>query len=45
MRPTAQVDPIIAALGTLKTDQIDLTVIAKNRKQASELVEKVGFDQ
>lgn len=45
VRPTAQVDPIIAALGTLKTDQIDLTVIAKNRKQASELVEKVGFDQ
>lgn len=45
VRPGAQIDPIIAALGPLKTDQIDLTVIAKNRKQAAELVEKVGFDQ
>lgn len=45
VRPGATIDPIIAGLGTLKTDQIDLTVIAKNRKQAAELVEKVGFDQ
>lgn len=44
VRPGAQIDPIIAALGPLKTDQIDLTVIAKNRKQAAELVEKVGFN-
>lgn len=45
VRPGAVIDPIIAALGPLKTDQIDLTIIAKNRKQASELVDKVGFDQ
>ncbi len=45
VRPGAQIDPIIAALGPLKTDPIDLTVVAKNRKQAAELIEKVGFDQ
>jgi iron(III) transport system substrate-binding protein len=45
VRPGAQIDPIIASLGTLNTDKIDLTAIAKNRKQASELVDKVGFDQ
>jgi iron(III) transport system substrate-binding protein len=45
VRAGAQIDPIIAALGPLKTDQIDLMAIAKNRKQAAELIEKVGFDQ
>jgi iron(III) transport system substrate-binding protein len=45
VRPSAPIDPIIGALGPLKTDQIDLTQIAKHRKQASELVDKVGFDQ
>ncbi len=45
VRPGALIDPIIAFLGTLKTDQIDLTVIVKNRKQAAELADKVGFDQ
>jgi iron(III) transport system substrate-binding protein len=45
VRPGATIDPIIAALGQLKTDQIDLTQIAKHRKLASELVDKVGFDQ
>jgi iron(III) transport system substrate-binding protein len=45
VRPGAQIDPIIAALGPLKTDTIDLTTIAKHRKQAAELIEKVGFDQ
>jgi iron(III) transport system substrate-binding protein len=37
-------DPIIAALGTLVVDQTSLTDIARNRKAASELVDKVGFD-
>ena len=45
VRPGALIDPIIASLGTLKTDQIDLTVIVKNRKQAAELADKIGFDQ
>jgi iron(III) transport system substrate-binding protein len=44
VRPSAKSDPIIAALGTLKTDTIDLRAIAKARKTASELVDKVGFD-
>lgn len=45
VRPDVTPDPIIAALGPLKTDQIDLTAIAKNRKLAAELADKVGFDQ
>jgi iron(III) transport system substrate-binding protein len=44
VRPGAKVDPIIAALGTLKTDTVDLRAVAKARKTASELVDKVGFD-
>lgn len=45
VRQGAKIDPIIAALGTLKPDTIDLTQIAKNRKHASELIDRVGFDQ
>ena len=37
-------DPLIAALGPLKVDSINLLEIAKNRKEASLLMEKVGFD-
>jgi iron(III) transport system substrate-binding protein len=44
VRSGAKVDPIIAALGTLKTDGVDLRAVAKARKTASELVDKVGFD-
>ena len=44
VRSSAKSDPIIAALGTLKTDTIDLRAVAKARKTASELVDKVGFD-
>ena len=40
----AEVDPIIGALGPLKVDPIPLVDIAKNRKRASELIDKVGFD-
>lgn len=40
----ASIDPIIAGLGVLKVDPIPLVAIAKNRKRASELVDKVGFD-
>ena len=45
VRPGAQIDPIIVALGTLKSDEIDLRAIAKNRKLAAQLADKVGFDQ
>jgi iron(III) transport system substrate-binding protein len=40
----AKVDPIIAAAGTLNVDGLPLTQISANRKQASQLVDKVGFD-
>jgi iron(III) transport system substrate-binding protein len=40
----AEIDPIIAALGDLKVDPLPLARIVDARKQASELVDKVGFD-
>ncbi|MEC5386591.1 extracellular solute-binding protein [Uliginosibacterium sp. H3] len=40
----AAIDPIIAALGPLNVDSIPLTEVAKHRKAASVLVDKVGFD-
>ncbi|RWK80968.1 MAG: Fe(3+) ABC transporter substrate-binding protein [Mesorhizobium sp.] len=40
----APIDPIIASFGELKVDPVPMTEIVKHRKQASELAEKVGFD-
>ncbi|MDT1060959.1 Fe(3+) ABC transporter substrate-binding protein [Paracoccus sp. CPCC 101403] len=40
----AALDPIVASFGELKVDPTPLTEIVKNRKEASELVDKVGFD-
>ncbi|WP_207102532.1 Fe(3+) ABC transporter substrate-binding protein [Paracoccus shandongensis] len=40
----AAIDPIIASFGDLKVDPLPLTDIVKNRQQASELVDRVGFD-
>lgn len=40
----AAIDPIIAAFGELKIDSKPLAEIVSYRKQASELVDKVGFD-
>lgn len=40
----AEMNPIIAGLGPLKVDPVSVVDIAKNRKRASELIEKVGFD-
>ena len=40
----AATDPIIASLGKLKIDPTPLTEVVSHRKQASELVDKVGFD-
>ncbi|ATN37348.1 iron ABC transporter substrate-binding protein (plasmid) [Rhizobium sp. ACO-34A] len=40
----APVDPIIASFGELKIDNKPLSEIIGLRKQASELVDKVGFD-
>jgi iron(III) transport system substrate-binding protein len=41
----AEIDPLIAELGELKIDPLPLTEIAAYRTEASELVDKVGFDQ
>lgn len=40
----ATIDPIIAALGTLKVDSTPITDVAKHRRTASQLVDKVGLD-
>ena len=46
VRKGVALDPIIGqAIGELKVDPLPLTEIAKYRKQASALVDKVGFDQ
>ena len=39
-----ELDPVVASFGKLVVDPLPLTEIAKHRKQASELVDKVGFD-
>lgn len=40
----AAIDPIVASFGELKVDSKPLSEAVKYRKQASELVDKVGFD-
>ncbi len=46
VRKGAVIDPVInRAIGEIKVDPLPLTEIAKYRKQASALVDKVGFDQ
>ena len=40
----ATIDPLLASLGTLTFDPTPLVEIARNRKAASLLVDKVGFD-
>lgn len=39
-----KLDPVVASFGPLVVDPLSLTEIAKHRKQASELVDKVGFN-
>lgn len=41
----AELDPIVAAFGDLKVDSLPLHQIYEHRREASELVDKVGFDQ
>lgn len=41
----APIDPIIAALGKLSVDPLPLSELSDHRKEASNLVDKVGFDQ
>ncbi len=40
-----QLDPIVASFGPLKPDRLPLGKIVEQRKRASELVDRVGFDQ
>ena len=45
VKRSAEVDPIIAALGDLEVDPTPLTDIARQRDAASRLVDQVGFDR
>ncbi|QNN55527.1 Fe(3+) ABC transporter substrate-binding protein [Diaphorobacter ruginosibacter] len=46
VRKGVALDPVVAqSIGELKIDALPLTEIAKYRKQASALVDKVGFDR
>ena len=40
----AELSPVVASFGTLNIDPLPLTDVVKNRKEASALAEKVGFD-
>lgn len=44
VREGVTLDPVVASFGPLVVDPLPLTEIAKHRKQASELVDKVGFN-
>jgi iron(III) transport system substrate-binding protein len=44
VKPGAKVDPLIAALGPLRPDTLPLAQIAAQRKAASLLAERIGFD-
>jgi len=44
IRKGVQLDPVVASFGTLEVDPLPVAEVAKYRKQASELVDKVGFD-
>jgi iron(III) transport system substrate-binding protein len=39
------IHPTIASFGPLKADTVPIAEIAKLRKKASEMVDRVGFDQ
>ena len=45
VEPGVEPSDIVKAWGTLKPDTLPLADIAKNRKAASELVDKIGFDE
>ena len=43
--PGAEPSAIVKSFGPIKPDTLPLIDIAKNRKTASELVDKVGFNE
>lgn len=45
VRAGVELDPVVASFGPLVIDDIHITDIAKYRKEASELADKVGYDQ
>ena len=40
-----ELDPVIAALGPMNADTLPLAEVHRHRREASELVDRVGFDQ
>lgn len=44
VRKGVKLDPVVKSFGELKIDPLPITELVKNRKLASELVDKVGFD-
>jgi iron(III) transport system substrate-binding protein len=44
VRPDIQIDETVASFGPLKPDTLPISQVAKYRKAASQLVDKVGFD-
>jgi iron(III) transport system substrate-binding protein len=44
VRKGVKLDPVVESFGPLAVDALPLSEIARHRKQASELVDKVGFD-
>ncbi len=44
VRSGIPLDPLVSGFGELKPDSTPLTEIAKNRKAASDLVDKIGFN-
>lgn len=45
VKPGVALDPVVASFGELKIDRLPLAEVVRYRKRASELVDRVGFDQ
>jgi iron(III) transport system substrate-binding protein len=45
VKPGVELDPLVASWGPFKADEIPLAEVAKNRAEASRLVDRVGFDE
>lgn len=44
VRGGVALDPVVASFGPIRVDRLPLTEVARHRKQASVLVDRVGFD-
>jgi iron(III) transport system substrate-binding protein len=44
VKPGVPADPIVASFGEMRADSVPLTEIVKHRKEASQLINKTGFD-